>query len=225
LGRQALSALFERVASFARMHETLRVILARSYSILRQAIVDTGRRLVRLNPELGADAVWHLSFDELSRAVQYADFDLEALVEERSRCLRQLSRLPSPARRLRELVDTPNPPRLGSRLNGAPTATGQFMGRVRKLSGLSRERPLGAEDVLVGHSFNGSLSLFVGHAGAVVSAAGGTLSHTAFVARQLGVPAVVGVGESLEVLEEGDEVVVDGNDGVLLRTRDGLSRN
>jgi len=206
------------------MHETLRVILARSYSILRQAVVDTGRRLARLNPALEADAVWHLSFDELRRAVQYSELDLTPVVEERRRCLRQLSRLPSPGRRLRELVSAPGPPRLGSRLSGVPTATGQFMGRVRRLDGLSSERPLSLEDVLVGRSFNGSLSILLGHAGAVASATGGTLSHAAFVARQLGVPAVVGLGEAIDVLEEGDEVVVDGNEGVLLRTRGGLAR-
>lgn len=219
LGRQALSQMFERINSFSRLHEALRVALVRSYSLLRHAILDVGRRLARLNPKLDPDSVWHLSFDELVSAVHNADADLESLVDERVRCHRQRLERPAPGRRLHDLSGLPNPPSLGTRIVGAPTATGRFMGRVRRLRGLTPERPLTPADVLVAHSFDAERSLFIGHAGAIVSAVGGPMSHAAFAARQLGVPALVGAAESLDTLREGDEVLVDGNDGVLVRTK------
>jgi phosphotransferase system enzyme I (PtsI) len=49
-----------------------------------------------------------------------------------------------------------------------------------------------------------------------VTATGGRTSHAAIFARSLALPAIVGVGESLEEVEDGDRVVVDGEDGVLV---------
>ncbi|WP_146417783.1 phosphoenolpyruvate--protein phosphotransferase [Haloarcula hispanica] len=45
---------------------------------------------------------------------------------------------------------------------------------------------------------------------------GGRTSHAAIFARSLALPAVVGIGETLESVEGGTEVVVDGDDGTLL---------
>ncbi|MEO0560880.1 MAG: phosphoenolpyruvate--protein phosphotransferase [Chloroflexota bacterium] len=47
----------------------------------------------------------------------------------------------------------------------------------------------------------------------IVTALGGVTSHTAIIARSLGIPAVVGVGVALAQLEDGLEVVVDGDQG------------
>jgi phosphoenolpyruvate-protein kinase (PTS system EI component) len=51
---------------------------------------------------------------------------------------------------------------------------------------------------------------------AIALAGGGTTGHAAIVARSLGIPMVVGVGESLLTLPEGSEVVVDGDAGSVL---------
>src|SRR5699024_2444834 len=48
---------------------------------------------------------------------------------------------------------------------------------------------------------------------AIVTAEGGPTSHTAILARSLGIPAVVGAPQALEVLEEGRTVLVDGAAG------------
>lgn len=57
-------------------------------------------------------------------------------------------------------------------------------------------------------------------AGAVVSETGGTLADASIIARELGVPCVVGVIGSTEAIDEGDEITVDGNRGtVTIRSR------
>jgi phosphohistidine swiveling domain-containing protein len=124
-----------------------------------------------------------------------------------------------------ELTSTPCAPSLGSRIRGAPTATGKFLGRVRWLGDLSDKHPASGDEVIVANSFSAGHSLMIGHAGAIVSASGGPFSHTAFIARQLGVPAVVGLGESVAALKQGDEVLVDGTEGVVLRTLRGFARH
>lgn len=50
-------------------------------------------------------------------------------------------------------------------------------------------------------------------AGAIVTTTGGLTCHAAVVAREMGLPAVVGVTEALEMIKTGDYVEVDGRAG------------
>jgi phosphoenolpyruvate-protein phosphotransferase (PTS system enzyme I) len=56
------------------------------------------------------------------------------------------------------------------------------------------------------------------------TALGGRTSHAAIFARSLGLPAVVGVGDALEGIEEGSEVVVDGEAGEVIAEPDADAR-
>ena len=52
-------------------------------------------------------------------------------------------------------------------------------------------------------------------AGAVVIDIGGTLSHGAIVARELGIPCVIGTRDGSRQIRSGDRVVVDGDAGTV----------
>ena len=52
---------------------------------------------------------------------------------------------------------------------------------------------------------------------AIVTDEGGILSHAAIVAREYGIPAVVGTGNATDVLRTGDCVEVDGDEGIVRR--------
>ena len=54
-------------------------------------------------------------------------------------------------------------------------------------------------------------------AAAVITDVGAPLSHAAIVARELGVPAVVGTGNATMMLKTGDRVRVDGGAGIVER--------
>jgi len=54
-----------------------------------------------------------------------------------------------------------------------------------------------------------------GHAHAIATARGGATAHAAILARALGIPAVVGLGDALLALPEGTELVLDGETGVV----------
>jgi pyruvate,water dikinase len=51
--------------------------------------------------------------------------------------------------------------------------------------------------------------------GALVTDMGGILSHPAIIAREHGIPAVVGTGNATDVLRDGQTVTVDGTTGVV----------
>jgi len=55
--------------------------------------------------------------------------------------------------------------------------------------------------------------------GALVTDSGGVLSHPAIIAREYGVPAVVATGNATEVIADGQQLIVDGDSGVV-RIRD-----
>lgn len=57
--------------------------------------------------------------------------------------------------------------------------------------------------------------IYMKKAVAFVTNAGGALSHTAIVAREMGVPAVTGTAEATSVLKDGQKVIVDGGEGAV----------
>ena len=70
-------------------------------------------------------------------------------------------------------------------------------------------------DVLVTTVTNVGWTPLFPRAGAVVTDVGAPLSHAAIVARELGVPAVVGCGNATARLHDGDTVRVDGRAGTV----------
>lgn len=54
-------------------------------------------------------------------------------------------------------------------------------------------------------------------AGAIIADTGSVLSHTAIVAREFRLPAVVAAGNATASLVDGDEVAVDGSTGIVTR--------
>jgi rifampicin phosphotransferase len=58
--------------------------------------------------------------------------------------------------------------------------------------------------------------------GGIVAECGGQLSHTAIVAREYGLPAVVGVRSALKLIRNGQTVTVDGGTGRVYIEEDGM---
>lgn len=76
--------------------------------------------------------------------------------------------------------------------------------------------------ILIAHDFSPSDTAGMDRKNVVafVTSMGSRTSHTAIMARALGIPAVVGVGEGLAMVDDGDELVVDGNRGRVIVSPD-----
>ena len=74
---------------------------------------------------------------------------------------------------------------------------------------------LGPGDVLVAPVTSPPWSVLFLQAGAVVTDGGGVLSHTAVIAREYGIPAVLATGQATRRLRDGDLVGVDGTTGIV----------
>lgn len=98
---------------------------------------------------------------------------------------------------------------------GFAGAAGHREGRVRCLNNPEAGNQLQPGEILVAVTTNiGWTSLFP-RAAAIVTDVGAPLSHAAIVARELGIPAVVGCGSAILRLQTGDRVLVDGGQGIV----------
>jgi len=109
----------------------------------------------------------------------------------------------------------PVPTSTSDTLSGFAGAAGRVEGRVRVLDGPEQGDQFQPGEVLVAVTTNVGWTPIFPRAAAVVTDVGAPLSHAAIVARELGIPAVVGCGSATTRLRTGDRVRVDGGQGTV----------
>ena len=102
-------------------------------------------------------------------------------------------------------------------IRGFPGSAGVVEGTVRVIREAADGSELQPGEVLVTTVTNVGWTPLFPRAGAVVTDIGAPLSHAAIVARELGIPAVVGCGNATALLRTGDRVRVDGSAGLVER--------
>lgn len=100
-------------------------------------------------------------------------------------------------------------------VRGLPASAGVAEGIVRRLRGPEEAEKLQPGEILVAVTTNVGWTPLFPRAAAVVTDVGAPLSHAAIVARELGIPAVVGAKDATMRLQDGDRVRVDGARGVV----------
>lgn len=100
-------------------------------------------------------------------------------------------------------------------LKGFPGASGTVEGRVRVMISPEDAEQLQHGEILVAASTNIGWTPLFPKASAIITDVGAPLSHAAIVARELGIPAVVGSGNATMRLKTGDRVRVNGGQGIV----------
>ncbi len=108
---------------------------------------------------------------------------------------------------------TPRPQPAGCRIAGIPAAGGTYTGPARVLMGEADFGKLQPGDVLVCPITSPVWSVLFPNVGALVTDAGCVLSHSAIIAREFRIPAVVATGNATALLRDGQYVTVDGATG------------
>jgi pyruvate,water dikinase len=98
-------------------------------------------------------------------------------------------------------------------LRGLAASPGIYEGPARLISGPSEFDRIVTGDVLVTQSTTEAFNILLPLLGAIVTDSGGLLSHSAIVAREYGIPGVVGTREATERITDGARVRVDGDAG------------
>ena len=210
---------------YAREREATKASLVRALFESRRALHELAAR-----HGIAPDDIYLLVEHELEDALaRPADF--EAVVARRRAQRRALQArrppfwfegdLPDPATwPLRSATDTGPDDGVGAdlenpRLDGLGVSAGTVTGRTRVI--LDANDPVGLEpdEILVAPQTDPAWTpLFLGAAGVIVEY-GAVMSHAAIVARELGIPAVVGVADATRRLVTGTRVEMDGSSGTV----------
>jgi phosphoenolpyruvate synthase/pyruvate phosphate dikinase len=98
-------------------------------------------------------------------------------------------------------------------LRGLAASGGVYEGPARRVAGPSEFGRIVQGDVLVTESTTEAFNILLPLLGAIVTDSGGLLSHSAIVAREYGIPGVVGTRDATDRIPDGTLVRVDGDAG------------
>ncbi|MGH8878222.1 MAG: PEP-utilizing enzyme, partial [Stackebrandtia sp.] len=181
-----------------------RVLLEHAARLAAAGVVDTPMDAFHLRRAELTGLSWPPGAEDTAR--------LRALVAERAAIRERLGDAPLIDRRY--FASTKVDP--DAMLTGMPASAGRYTGRVRVISGPQDFHSLCEGEVLVAPFTNPAWTPLFQRAGAVIVDTGGPMSHAAIVAREYGIPAVLGTGQAVATLADGDSVTVDGDTGAIL---------
>jgi len=188
---------------------------------LRRLVLELGARLAAGGQISQADDVFYILESELGAAAR-GQRDLKPQIARRKRAYQRVvaahqrgenwivasGGLPPavlPRRRARE----------GHLLVGVGASHGRVTGKVCVVRDLAEASRLEKGDILVTPMTSPAWTPLFSLAGGIVTDVGGPLSHAAIVAREMGIPAVLGTKRATSLLTDGQRITVDGTGGFI----------
>ena len=161
---------------------------------------------------LGEDAVWH-TLDELTATASLGATDVLARQRIRSQFAAHEPSLLFVEDRVEQA--TGGDQRSQSTIAGIAASPGRASGRARVVTSPAANAVLGDGDVLIARTTDPSWVTTFMTVAAMALDVGATMSHAAIIARELGIPCVIGTGNGTEVIPDGALVEVDGSQGTV----------
>jgi pyruvate,water dikinase len=185
------------------------------YFVYKQALLREAERLVQASVIHEQEDIYYLTFEELREVVRTNQVDYQ-LISKRKGEYKVYARLTPPR------VITSDGEIITGRYNrehlpagaiaGIPVSSGVIEGRARVILNME-DADLEAGDILVTSFTDPSWTpLFVTIKG-LVTEVGGLMTHGAVIAREYGLPAVVGVEHATRLIKDGQRIRVNGTDG------------
>jgi pyruvate,water dikinase len=212
---EEVKRMIDRVRTFIGYREYPKYGMISRYFVYKQALMEEAERLVKAHLLLEKEDIFYLTFQELHEVVGTKQVD-NRLIRQRKEAFRSYQSLTPP----RVLTSD------GEAINGAyrrddlpagalvglPVSAGTVEGRARVVLDMA-EADLQAGDILVTAYTDPSWTpLFVSIKG-LVTEVGGLMTHGAVIAREYGLPAVVGVEQATRLIQDGQRIRVHGTDG------------
>ena len=198
---------------------------------IRVPVMALGRKLVAAGAIDDANDIFYLSLDEVQTASQDPKAqDWMSIVRANQAELARCQKLTPPTFLGQPPSVSKAPPDLQAvmkhlrgygvslstdlrRVNGVAASKGEHRGTARVIRGLEEGHRVQPGDVLVCRTTAPPWTSLFSIAGAVVSDAGGLLSHTAICAREYGIPAVVATQVATARIPDGATITVHGSEG------------
>jgi rifampicin phosphotransferase len=212
---EEVKRMIDRVRTFIGYREYPKYHMVSRYFVYKQALLKDAERLVRDHALREKDDIFYLRFAELHDVERTNQVD-EELISQRKDAFRSYQAL-SPPRVFTsdgEVVagtyrraDVP-----AGALAGLPVSAGTAEGRARVILDVAKA-DLEAGDILVTAYTDPSWTPTFVTIKALVTEVGGLMTHGAVIAREYGLPAVVGVEHATRLIRDGQRIRVHGSDG------------
>jgi pyruvate,water dikinase len=213
----------------ARLREDALFDLGLAWVPLRKFALELGRRLVGAGALKREEQIFWLHHDELrslaagldrgERPIASMSGQLEARCTKREAARGARAPFTLPERAVvglvRLFVPTAEARRqtMAEELTGTGTSPGRVTAVARVIHGLEEFERLGRGDILVAPATTPAWTPLFALAGGLVTDLGGSLSHGSIIAREYGIPAVMGTGNGTEIIRDGQSITVDGGEG------------
>jgi rifampicin phosphotransferase len=207
--------MIDRVRTFIGYREYPKYGMVSRYFVYKQALLAEAERLVQAQVLREKEDIFYLRFDELQDVVRTNQAD-DQLIREREEAFGSYQAL-TPPRVLTSdgegIAGTYRRDGLPTgALVGLPVSAGVIEGRARVILDIA-DAELEAGDILVTAYTDPSWTpLFVAIKG-LVTEVGGLMTHGAVIAREYGLPAVVGVEHATRLIRDGQRIRVHGTEG------------
>ena len=216
-GRKAIETkrMIDRVRTFSGYREYPKYGLVSRYFVYKQALLEEAQRLVGLHVLEDAEDIFYLTFQELQEVVRTNRVDPDYVQQRKDDFESYLALTPprvltSDGEAITGVYQRGDLP--ADALVGLAVSAGQVEGRARVVHEMA-EADLEVGDILVTAYTDPSWTPLFVAAAALVTEVGGLMTHGAVIAREYGLPAVVGVERATELIRDGQRIRVDGTHG------------
>ena len=207
--------MIDRVRTFIGYREYPKYGMISRYFVYKQSLLREADRLVRAKVLREREDIFYLTFEELHDVVRINHAESQ-LIDERKDAFRSSQALVPPrvftsdGEVIAGTYNRADAP--AGALLGLAVSSGTVEGRARVLLDMG-EADLEPGDILVTAYTDPSWTpTFVTVAG-LVTEVGGLMTHGAVIAREYGLPAVVGVEQAMHLIRDGQRIRVNGTDG------------
>ncbi len=214
---QETKRMIDLVRNFSGFREYPKYGMISRYFIYKQALLEEGERLAQAGVISDKEDIYYLTFEELCETVRTNRLDRE-LITQRKDAYEHYEKLVPPrvmtsdGEIIRGNYQRKNIP--ANAMVGLPVSSGVVEGRARVILNME-DAVLEEGDILVTTFTDPSWTpLFVSVRG-LVTEVGGLMTHGSVIAREYGLPAVVGVEHATQRIKDGQRIRVNGTEGFI----------
>jgi pyruvate,water dikinase len=216
---------------YSYIREEVAFLFGYCWSVLRPMVFELGRRLVEVGTFLDAEDTFYLVTEEVNQAIEAG---------KSGKALPQLGELAAERRELREARKRHRPPAVvppearenkqlarvmqseildnddsSATMRGFAVSSGQVTARASVVLGPAEFDRMEPGSILVSPLTTPAWTQLFAHAAGLVTDTGSLLAHGSIVAREYGIPAVLGVGDGTVRIAHGQRITIDGDAGTV----------
>lgn len=217
LKKMLVYLVLSKFKKYASRREEFRLLRSNTFAVIRRLFRHMGELLVKENILQNTDDVFYLQLGELLKPESIKNKQLSKIVQQRKQDYNSYKDIKPPV----HFATSGNvPPSIESIkledliTQGRPASPGIIRGRVKVFKEFFMPTEIDFGILVTSHTDPGWTSLIALSKGLIIEH-GGVLSHASIVARELGIPAVIGATNAVSYLKDGQIVEINGSTGAI----------